>query len=172
MPSKEQIEARMAELAARLGYEYRDLSHLSRAMYCEREPGYDNYTNDAMATLGDAVLKLVWAEYFFDRGDDKDDISRKKSDLENNATLKNLCDLVGAHTFAYNELYFATDAPPHRALPHKDHDFYMEAIIAAIYRDRGLEYVRKFIIDFWHAHSDAVVYVSKKLPQRGEKRRG
>ena len=72
MPDKAKIYARMQSLAERIGYNYRNLSHLSCAMYCKKEAGKANYTNDAMATLGDAVLDLVWSEYFFAAGLDKE----------------------------------------------------------------------------------------------------
>jgi len=161
MPKREQILKKMEELAGRLGYDFHDLSYLAQAMYCEKEPGNFNYTNDAMATVGDAVLKLIWCELFFSMGLDKDEITARKANMENNRTLKNLCDAVEAHKFAYNDRYFADEAPPRYALPHYDHDFYIEAIIAAIYKDRGLRYTRKWVIAFWEAHPDAIVTVRK-----------
>ena len=162
MPSQVLIDARMQELAKKLNYAYRDLSHLASAMYCKKEQGRGNYTNDAMATVGDAVLKLIWSEHFFDLGLDKDEITAKKADLENNTTLKSLCDLVGAQHYAYNDEHFASEAPAHRKLPHRDHDFYMEAIIAAIYRDRGLDYTRDWVLTFWGAHPEAICHLPCK----------
>lgn len=161
MPKREQILTRMEELAARLMYDYHDLSYLAQAMYCEREEGRFNYTNDAMATVGDAVLKLIWCELFYSMGLDKDEITRRKADMENNRTLKKLCDAVQAYRFAYNDRYFADEAPTHRPLPHFDHDFYIEAIAAAIYQDRGLAYTREWAIRFWQAHEDAIVEVKR-----------
>lgn len=161
MPKSEQILARMEELAGRLDYDFHDLSYLAQAMYCEREEGRFNYTNDAMATVGDAVMKLIWSELFYSMGLDKDEITRRKADMENNRTLKNLCDTVEAHKFAYNDRYFATEAPKNRPLPHYDHDFYMEAIAAAIYQDRGLAYTREWAIRFFEKHKDAIVAVKR-----------
>ena len=162
MPNSEEILSRMEELAKRLGYDYHDLSYLAQAMYCEKEPGRFNYTNDAMATVGDAVLKLVWSELFYSMGLDKDEITRRKADMENNRTLKKLCDAIGVQNFAYNDKYFATEAPKNRPLPHYDHDFYIEAVAAAIYQDRGLAYTREWAIRFWEAHPDAIVPVKRQ----------
>ena len=153
MPSKTIIRAHMEALAERLGYEYHELSHLTRALYCKKERGKSNYQNDQMATLGDAVLGLIVAEHFFCAGLDKDEITEKKSRLVSNATLKRLCDTVEAHRFAFNDRYFADDAPPHGRLPHKEHDFYMEAIIAAVYLDRGLGYTREWLLCFFEKHA-------------------
>ena len=172
MPTKERILQKMSELADKLHYTYHNLSHLARAMYCKKEKGHSNYTNDAMATLGDAVLKLIWSEYFFNQGMDKDEITEKKANVENNGTLKNLCDLIGAQEYAYNDLYFASEAPQSRRLPHRDHDFYIEAIIAAIYRDRGLTYTRAWVLGFWGDHPEAICPVPCKKRQNGAKKRG
>ena len=161
MPTSEKILAHMEELAGRLDYDFHDLSYLAQAMYCEKEPGRFNYTNDAMATVGDAVLKLIWSELFYSMGLDKDEITRRKADMENNRTLKNLCDAVEAQKFAYNDRYFATEAPARNPLPHYDHDFYIEAIVAAIYQDRGLAYTREWAIRFWQAHEALIVAVKR-----------
>lgn len=153
MPTNEKIEARMARLAELIGYEYHDLSHLKAAMYCAKEEGKNDYTNDAMATLGDAVMKLVWSEHLFEMGLDKDEITERKAELEKNATLRRICDATGIHRFAYNDEFFADEAPTHRKLPYGNHDIYLEAIIAAIYKDRGLAYVRAWILQLWRAHA-------------------
>ncbi len=153
MPTKERIHTRMRELADRLGYELADLSHLARAMYCKRQRGYDNYQNDEMATLGDAVLGLIMAEHFFAQGMDKDEITRRKAALVSNATLKAMCDALGVQRFAYNDDYFANEAPAHAQLPSKDHDFYMEAIFAAVYLDRGLDYTKKWLLALFREHA-------------------
>ena len=162
MPDKAKIHARMHALAARIGYAYRDLSHLAAAMYCKKEAGKANYTNDAMATLGDAVLDLVWSEYFFERGLDKDEITAQKTNLVNNTTLKRLRDAEGIQNDAYNDDFFADEAPPHRRLPQPDHDFYMEAIIAAIYLDLGLEAARAWILAFFEKHAALICYAPCK----------
>ena len=153
MPTTENIEARMRQLAALIGYEYHDLSYLKQAMYCEKEQGKSNYTNDAMATLGDAVMKLVWTEHFYDQGLDKDDITERKAVLERNATLKLISDKIGLYRFAYNDEFFADEAPENKKLPYGSHDIYVEATIAAVYKDRGLTYTREWLIRFFREHT-------------------
>lgn len=154
MPTQDIIHTRMQALAAQIGYEYQNIAHLAKALYCEKENARNDYTNDAMATLGDAVLKLVWSEHFYDMGLDKDEITARKVELEKNATLKSICDKIGIYRFAYNDSYFADEAPPSKRLPYGNHDIYLEATIAAIYKDRGLDYVRQWILRFWKAHTD------------------
>ena len=161
MPSKEQISTRMQALAARIGYKFADPSHLARAMYCKRQRGNDNYQNDEMATLGDAVLGLVMAEHFFALGMDKDEITERKAALVNNATLKAMCDALGVQRFAYNDDYFADEAPAHAQLPNKDHDFYMEAIFAAVYLDRGLSYTKVWLLELFEKHAPSRAKLKK-----------
>ncbi|MBQ9099426.1 MAG: hypothetical protein IJY50_08385 [Clostridia bacterium] len=153
MPSQERIQTKMQELARLLGYDYSDIQHLSNAMYCKKEEGRNDYTNDAMATLGDTVLKLILAEYLYDQGYDKDEISARKLRLEQNTTLKRISDKTGLWQYAYNDRYFADEAPGDAKLPYGNHDIYLEAIIAAIYRDRGLAYARQWVLRFWREHA-------------------
>ena len=160
MPSEAKIRTRMAELATLLGYDYLDLSHLSKAMYCKRE-GRKNYANDAMATLGDAVLKLIFSEHFFSMGLDKDEITHRKIPLEKNATLKAICDELGIYAYAYNDDYFGDEAPPRHRLPYGEHDFYLEAIVAAVYLDRGLEHARQWVLNFWKKYSKTADLLEK-----------
>ena len=152
MPNETQIRTRMTELARILEYDYRDLTHLSRALYCKRQ-GRKNYTTDAMATLGDAVLKLIFSEHFFAMGLDKDEITRRKIPLEKNATLKAMCDKLGIYPFAYNDQHFGDEATPRHRLPYGAHDFYLEAIVAAVYLDRGQEYTRQWVLELWKKYS-------------------
>ncbi len=154
MPSEKKIKARMRELAVLLDYDCRDLSYMATAMYCKKEEGRNDYTNDAMATLGDAVMKLVWSEHFFNMGLDKDGITEHKAALERNATLRRICDRVGIHRYAYNDHYFADEAPANKRLPYGNHDIYLEALIAAVYLDRGLDYTREWILRFWKKNGE------------------
>ena len=83
--------------------------------------------------------------------------------MENNDTLKNLCDLLSVRDFAYNDDYFADEAPEHAKLPYRSHDFYLEAIIAAIYLDRGLSYTAEWVLRFWGSHPEAVVHIAPRV---------
>ena len=141
----------MQDLAQRLEYEPKCLKHLAKAMYCKKE-GEKNYANDAQATLGDTVLKLIFAEHLFRMGLDKDAISHRKMHLEKNATLKRISDRTGIYAYAYNDLFFSDEAPKNQRLPYGAHDIYLEAIIGAIYLDRGLQYTRQWVLRFWEKH--------------------
>ncbi len=153
------ITSKMKELANLINYELNDISFIKKAMHCQiihkigDGKNRKNYTNDSYATLGDAILKFVLTEYLFDKGCDKAEITQKKQTLEDNSTLFNLCNECGIFRYAYNDFYFSDDAPLENQVPHSKHDVYIEAIIAAIYKDKGLDYCKKWIISFFQRHS-------------------
>ena len=111
-------------------------------MYCQRihssgdGKNRRNYTNDSLATLGDSLLKFILTEYLFDNNYDKADITQKKQQLEDN-----------------NTLYFSDEAPLENQVYHSKQDVYIEAIIAAIYKDKGIEYCKNWTISFFKQHN-------------------
>ena len=149
------IIPKMYELAKLINYQANDISYLKKAMYCQRlhnlEDGKNRkkYTNDSLATLGDAVLKLILSEYFFDKGYDKAEITKEKEKIENGSALSDLCSKSKIIKYAYNNTSFFDDAPQNNQVAHPDHDPYIEAIIAAIYKDKGFDYCKNWVIEFF-----------------------
>lgn len=152
---KELIKNKMIELASLINYQPNDISFLGKAMHCQiihnETDGKNrkNYTNDSLATLGDSILKFILTEFLYDKGFDKSQITEKKEKLEKNDFLYDLCLSTGIINYAYNDKYFFPEAPLESQVYHAKHDVYIEAIIAAIYKDRGLEYCRQWIISFF-----------------------
>lgn len=142
------IENKMKELAENLHYDFRNIRWLRQAMDCQKLSN-GKYKNQPLATLGDAVLKFTLAEYLYNQKNDQEKITTKKKKIENNATLCDIRDALEIYRYAYNDNYFFCDAPKHEKLPNPKHDSYIEAIIAAIYKDRGIQYCKKWIIDLW-----------------------
>ncbi|MCH5165859.1 MAG: hypothetical protein J1G01_05605 [Clostridiales bacterium] len=153
--TNEEIENKMYELANKIDYESTNISHLKKAMYCKSihkdgdGKNRKNYTNDNYATLGDALLKCILTEYFFQHDYDKSEITNKRKELENNNTLFELCNKNGIINYAYNDANFYPDAPKNKKVPHPIHDVYIEAIIAAIYLDREFNYCKNWVIKFF-----------------------
>ena len=153
------IISKMQKLAKLIDYDVVDIRFLQEAMHCQKierkkEDGKKrkNYTNDNYATLGDAILKFILSEYFFDKKYDKAEITRKREKLENNKTLVDLRNEANILDYAYNDQYFSCKAPKENKVPHSKHDVYIEAIIAAIYKDRGMDYCRNWVISFFKKH--------------------
>ncbi|MDE6274304.1 MAG: hypothetical protein K2L87_04575 [Clostridiales bacterium] len=152
------IIPKMLELSKLINYEPTDISFIQKAMYCQiihkvgDGKNRKNYTNDSYATLGDAILKFILTEYLFDRGYDKAEITEWKKSLESNSTLFDLCNSSGIFRYAYNDLYFSENAPLENQVYHAKHDVYIEAITAAIYKDKGLDYCKKWVTSFFQRY--------------------
>lgn len=58
-----------------------------------------------------------------------------------------MCDDLKIYEYAHNDEYFFSEAPKNKKLPKPKHDIYIEAIIAAIYKDRGISYCKNWIIN-------------------------
>lgn len=103
------------------------------------------YENQAIATLGDAVLKLYLTEMLFKKNLNQESITKEKEQLENNNVLKKISDFYEIYTYAYNRKHDYDNQQRHQQLPHPKHDFYLEAVIGAIYINRGIKYTKKWL---------------------------
>jgi ribonuclease-3 len=99
------------------------------------------YHNDALATLGDAVLKTTISENIFrrERGIDEGTLTTRKSMIENNENLRRI-----AIELNIENLLIKTEKEiiGEDTLPTA-----MEAIIGAIYLSNGIKSVKKFVQD-------------------------
>ena len=146
---KRRIIEKMKQLAELIHYNPGDITHLANAM-CVNVLDHGNtsnkeYYNGSLATLGDTVLKMIITEKLYLEGKDRGDITINKSDIEKNTTLHLKTLKYNIQSFAYNDQYFFDEAPQHLQLPNPGHDIYIEAIIGAIYLDRGLKYCKNWI---------------------------
>ncbi len=153
---EEKIKGKMQDLASLIAYEYSDISWLSQAMNCTKinraQDGRnrDNCVCKALSTLGDAVLKLILADFCYSQNADCKSITLEKSKTEKNKTLHKVCIDSGIIGFAYNEKHFNDEPniPDHEKPKTTGHDLYVESIIGAIYKDRGFEYAKNWTVEF------------------------
>ena len=81
---EEKIKGKMQDLASLIAYEYSDISWLSQAMNCTKisraqdGKNRDNCVCKAMSTLGDAVLKLILADFCYSQNADCKRINHEK----------------------------------------------------------------------------------------------
>lgn len=146
---KKRIIEKMKQLSDLIHYDPGDITHLTNAM-CVNVLDNGNtsnkeYYNSSLATLGDTVLKMIITEKLYLEGKDRGDITIKKSDIEKNTALHLKTLKYNIQSFAYNDQYFFDEAPKYQQLPNPGHDIYIEAIIGAIYLDRGLKYCKNWI---------------------------
>ena len=143
----EEIKSKAEELANNLGYKFDEISLLCEALYCQKiSATEDKYTNSAIALVGDNVLKLALSHKFYAEKTDKEYINNKKEAYEKNETLKKVCDQLNIYRYAFNnENFYSNDLPDHKKLPHSGHDLYVEAVIGAVYLDKGFNYANEWI---------------------------
>lgn len=154
MIDKELIRKRMNELAEFLEYEYQDIAWLEKAMYCKiigRKGGgknRDNYSNGKLAALGNAVLKMIVADELFDRDMSLGEVDNHKNRPQDYHVLLHLDWENKIYQYAYDDRidYYGRVGGVHPPLP--VHDLYIEAIVAAVYKDRGLDYTREWVMSF------------------------
>lgn len=145
----------MKELAEYISYEYKDISWLKKAMYCEvvgRRGGgknRDNYSNGRLAALGNAVLKMIVADELFEQGRSLREVDNHKNRPQDYEVLFHLDWESKLYRYAYDDHidYYDLSCGVHPPLP--AHDLYIEAIVAAIYKDRGYDYTRRWVTDFF-----------------------
>ena len=92
----------------------------------------------------DISLKFLLAEHLYGDGKNKRKgaMTDEKSKLEKNETMHSIMMNEGLILYSYHDKHFHMDNPPqHEKVKHNDHDPYIEAIAAAIYKDGGREAV-------------------------------
>lgn len=113
--------------------------------------GNDNHINDALATVGDAILKSLIADFLYINVSQlKVEITELKTDLENNSTLHSIEMNTGIIKFAHNDKHFYCDenVPNNEQVFCREHDSYLEAIVGAIYYDSGFFSVKKWFMNY------------------------
>ena len=151
--NKEIIIKEMHELEVILKYEFNDIEWLAKAMesiLIKKTSSKKQYSNDSLAFVGDAILKLVISDKLY-RNDNviiKGELTDAKKLLENNTTMKNL--IIGEHIidYTYNDKHFHKDAdiPGHERVIDNNHPACLEAIVAAIFYDSDFYKTQEWII--------------------------
>ena len=138
----EGIESKMEELSKKIEYEFKDISLLKKAMDSTKIQEKKEHSNQCLATVGDAVLKLLISDYLFyiDKISTKGELTEKKKELENNKVLYKIVTNEEIINFAFNDKHFySKENPQHEKVASSKHDSYIEAIIGAIFYDGGFE---------------------------------
>ena len=143
--NQERIEAEMHMLEKEIGYKFNKLSWLEGAMKSAKLPkqngdgkNHREYSNEALAFLGDTVIKFSIAHHLYLSKKRKGEMSKLKSALEANTVFHEVAVEHRVLEYAYNDDYFTKDDPPQdKKVCAKQHDPYIEAIAAAIFLDGG-----------------------------------
>ena len=138
----EGIESKMEELSKKIEYEFKDISLLKKAMDSTKIQEKKEHSNQCLATVGDAVLKILISDYLFyiDKISTKGELTEKKKELENNKVLYKIVTNEEIINFAFNDKHFySKENPQHEKVALSKHDSYLEPIIGAIFYDGGFE---------------------------------
>jgi ribonuclease III len=102
------------------------------------------HSNQRLEYLGDAVLGAIIAEYLFKKFPFKDEgfLTEIRSRIVNGESLGNLAKKIGLSKFiefnARNKASFS-----HKSM----HGDAMEALVGAVYLDRGFKFCKKFVLE-------------------------
>lgn len=153
--TEEKIISEMHNLENLIQVKFNDIKYLADAMNAtkcndaNRSKNNDEHKNHAIATVGDAVLKTINADFLFRQGKNRGDITTIKSIFEKNKTLYNIANSFEIINFAYNDKYFYKDDPPKEyKVSNSKHNQYIEAIIGAIFYDKGFECAKNWVINW------------------------
>jgi len=140
-------EARYQEIADRLGYEFKDRGLLKLAL-THASHGRSKSDYERLEFLGDRVLGLIIAEQLYrdNPGYQEGQMAARHSALVRGELCAEIAKLVGLQDFVQlgrkeTELGVHMNASVLGDV--------MEALIAAIYLDGGLEAARGFVLRFW-----------------------
>ncbi|XP_021955109.1 ribonuclease 3 isoform X2 [Folsomia candida] len=123
-----------------IGVEFTHIRLLARA-FTDRSLGYNNLSqgsNQRLEFLGDTVLQLISSDYLYRHFPDHHEghLSLLRSALVNNRTQAYVCDDLGMTQYAMRD--------PKSEMKTKDRADLLEAVLGALYIDKGLLYCTTF----------------------------
>jgi ribonuclease-3 len=135
---------RVRECEEQIGYRFREPELLVQALTHSSIKTEDNPSNERLEFLGDSVLGLVMTEFLFNYFHDLDEgeLTQIKSVVVSTAVLARESDRLKLTTF-YN---VGKGVTRKRNLPVSLQANVFEAVVAAIYKDGGLDAARRFIL--------------------------
>lgn len=145
-----------AEIAARTGYAFRDVALLQRALTHSSVRGKVGTDNERLEFLGDRVLALVVTEMLFRLYPDaaQGELAVRLSSLVSGDACAEIAEEIGIVEFIHADA--AVKGAQGRKAKNVRADA-VEALIAAVYLDGGLESASAFILPLWEKRSQKVL---------------
>ena len=149
----------MQKLEKHIGIKFNEINWLAKAMNSTRLPKLSSdgkhkvpdCKNTALATVGDAILKAILSDHFFQSNCEarKGQITENRKKLENNNVLYEVMERFDLKRYTYNDYAFFTDIQKgHQKVGDSKHNQYIEAIVAAIYYDQGFDKAKDWVLDY------------------------
>jgi ribonuclease-3 len=135
---------RVRECEADLRYRFRDPRILLQALTHSSIKSDDTPSNERLEFLGDSVLGLVMTEFLFNffQGHDEGELTQIKSFVVSTNTLANESERLNLH----RHFNVGKGVTRRQQMPRSLLANVFEAVVAAIYRDSGLEPARRFVL--------------------------
>jgi len=152
--------ADLAELQKSLGVSFNDLSHLEQALihssYLNENPSFAPTSNERLEFLGDAVLGLVIAEklYLSFPQFSEGEMTRARAALVRRDTLARVARVISLGDFLYLGKGEEASGGRHKA---SNLAAALEAVIAAIFLDRGLATAKEIILRLFNEEIERAV---------------
>lgn len=136
--------ARVRECEAHIGYRFKEPQLLVQALTHSSIKTHDNPSNERLEFLGDSVLGLVMTEFLYNYFHERDEgeLTQIKSVVVSTTTLAAESERLNLSAL-YN---VGKGVTRKRNMPVSLQANVFEAVVAAIYKDGGLENARRFII--------------------------
>ncbi len=128
---------------ARIGYRFRNLSLLELALRHASLAESRVNSNERLEFLGDAALGLVVCEMIYDRFPDL--LEGEMTKIKSTVVSRQTCAELGRDLNLLEHLAIGKGMKTHAVLPHSLAAAALEALVAAVYLDGGLEAVRGFL---------------------------
>ena len=156
----------LSELEKRIDVKFKDTNFLKTALvhrsYLNEHKDFSLDQNERMEFLGDAVLELVVTDYLYKNYDKPEGIlTNWRSSLVNGERLASISEDLGIYDFMYLSKGESKDNNKKARQYILANAF--EAVVGAIYLDRGYEITRQFI------ENNLVVHLEKIIKDKSNK---
>jgi ribonuclease III len=135
---------RIRKCEGEIGYRFRDPTLLLQALTHSSIKTIDNPSNERLEFLGDSVLGLVMTEFLYNyfQSSNEGDLTQIKSVVVSTSVLARESERLSLHQF-YS---VGKGVTRKKKLPISLLANVFEAVVAAIYKDTGLEPARRFVL--------------------------
>ncbi|MEN8151191.1 MAG: ribonuclease III, partial [Planctomycetota bacterium] len=148
-------ESDMLRCQEDIGYLFRREGLLRKALTHSSVKDDKHPSNERLEFLGDAILGMVISEYLFSMlpHNDEGDLTKVKSVVVSSQSLSRLGLELGLDKY----LLIGKGIRLKKEIPRSLIANVVEAVIAAVYLDRGMEAARHFVLDHLHAYVEEVL---------------
>ena len=143
-----ELEKFLANCQSQMGYTFKNKTLLRTALTHASGADTPAQSNERMEFLGDAVLGYVICDHLYEKlpNTPEGDMTKVKSSVVSRSTCQKICKQLGLDKF----LILGRGLGHANRIPDSIFANTLEAFIAAVYLDGGMEEARKFVLRVFH----------------------